>query len=212
MSKTDERDVREEIKIAIFWRNLIGDFEYIKFDPDDMMRWFDALELRGPIEIRQLLRERYATRPVNAMLGITTRAPHPPTWLVREWLAFYEQKVSTKPAWLAAFGFMILSFMAIPLLHQCADLQPVSMYVMNPPSSGPNHHAEQSGDDQHSSRQHGAACHRATWPDGPPKRRHCGGCDRCHPDRRRDRGREWRHFRRQHFARCRGGQRRSLSA
>jgi hypothetical protein len=137
MSKNDERDVREEIKIAIFWRNLIGDFEYIKFDPDDMMRWFDALELRGPIEIRHLLRERYATRPVNAMLGITSRAPHPPTWLVREWLAFYEQKVSTRPAWLTAFGFVVLSFMAFPLLHQCADLQPVSMYVMNPPSSGP---------------------------------------------------------------------------
>ena len=141
MARDSGRDVREEIRIALFWRALIGDYEYIKFDPDDMTRWYDALEMRGALEIRHLMRERYATRPVNAVLGIVSGAPHPPTWLVRDWLSFHEQKGSSGHWWLATAGFVTVSMMMFPLLHQCAALTPVSMYVMQPPDASPQLYA-----------------------------------------------------------------------
>jgi hypothetical protein len=137
MTRDTGRDVRSEIKIALFWRKLIGDYEYIKFNPEDMLRWYDALELRGPDEIRQLVTERYGTRPVPAVLGIVMQAPHPPCWLVREWLQHYEQKVRTGGAWIAAGTFVLSSFLAFPLLYGCTALRPVSPFVMNPPSSQP---------------------------------------------------------------------------
>ncbi len=143
MGRDSGRDIREEVRIAIFWRALIGDYEYVKFNPDDMLRWYDALELRGPDEIRLMMTERYSTRPVRAMLGVVTAAPHPPVWLVREWLAHYEQKLRTGHLWTATAGFLVLSFMAFPALHGCADLTPVNMYVMNPPSGGPQVSAPQ---------------------------------------------------------------------
>jgi len=136
MARDSDRDIREEVRIAIFWRDLIGDFEYVKFHPDDMVRWYDALELRGHDEIRQLLTERYGSRPVSAVLGITAGAPHPPLWLVREWLQFYEQKVPTRHLWLTAGGFLLFSFMFFPFMYRCSQLTPLNMYVMNPPSSG----------------------------------------------------------------------------
>jgi hypothetical protein len=137
MARESERDVREEIRIALFWRALIGDYEYIKFNPDDLLRWYDALELRGPEEIRIVIDERYSTRPVNAVLGIVTAAPHPPTWLVRDWLSVHEQKVRTGGYWLGAAAFVAMSFMVGPMLYGCTQLKPMNPYVMNPPDSGP---------------------------------------------------------------------------
>jgi hypothetical protein len=138
MSKIPERDVRSEIKIALFWRHLIGDFEYVKFSPDDMLRWYDALELRGPLEIRQLLSDRYTTRPASTIQGIVAVAPHPPSWLVRDWLAHHEMKVRTGGLWVAAGAFVLSSFVTFPLLYRCSTLTPLSPFVMNPPISQPS--------------------------------------------------------------------------
>jgi hypothetical protein len=137
MARESDRDVREEIRIALFWRALIGDYEYIKFNPDDLLRWYDALALRGPEEIRTVLDERYATRPVPAVLGIVSKAPHPPVWLVREWLMHHEQKVRTGGYWMATGTFIFASFLFFPMMYGCTQLKPVSPYAMNPPESGP---------------------------------------------------------------------------
>jgi hypothetical protein len=134
MARDTGRDVREEVRVAIFWRALIGDYEYVKYDPEDMLRWYDALDLRGPEEIRVLMNERYATRPVSEVLGIVAKAPHPPTWLVREWLAHHEQKVRTGHLWMATGSFLLASFLIAPFMYGCSALTPVNMYVMNPPT------------------------------------------------------------------------------
>jgi hypothetical protein len=65
-------------------------------------------------------------------------APHPPSWLVREWVQHYEQKVRTGSLWVAAGAFVLSSFVAFPLLYGCTKLQPLSPFVMNPPISQPN--------------------------------------------------------------------------
>ncbi len=130
-------DVRTEMRIALWWRSLISDYEYTKFDPDDMLRWYVALELRGPYEIRELLTERYMGRPMKNVVGIVSLAPHPPLWLVQAWLEHHEQKVHTGTAvpWGLAGSFVVLSFIFFPSLQGCVNLQPSNPLVMNPPPS-----------------------------------------------------------------------------
>jgi hypothetical protein len=103
-----------------------------------MLRWYDALELRGPLEIRQLVIDRYTSRPASTIQGIVSEAPHPPSWLVRDWLAHHEMKVRTGGLWVATGAFVLSSFVAFPLLHGCSTLQPLSPFVMNPPISQPS--------------------------------------------------------------------------
>jgi hypothetical protein len=137
MAEDTGRDIREEVKISLFWRALIGDYEYVKFNPDDMLRWYDALELRGPLEIREVINERYSSRPVSRVQGIVSGAPHPPTWLVRDWLMHHENKITTGRYWIAAAAFVLLFFMVGPLMYGLTTLKPLSTYVMHPPNSGP---------------------------------------------------------------------------
>jgi hypothetical protein len=137
MAQETGRDIREEVRISLFWRALVGDFEYVKFNPDDMLRWYDALELRGPLEIRELIDERYTGRPGLVATGIVAGAPHPPVWLVRDWLMHHEAKIRTAPYWVATAAFVLLFFMLGPLLYGITALQPLSRYVMNPPTNGP---------------------------------------------------------------------------
>jgi hypothetical protein len=137
MAQDSDRDIREEVGVALFWRELIGDYEYVKFNPDDMLRWYDALTLRGPEEIRELMDERYSGRPMGVVQGIVTGKPHPPAWLVREWLMHHETKIRTGGYWMAAGGFVLLSFIVAPFMYGCTTLTPVNMYVMNPPNNQP---------------------------------------------------------------------------
>jgi len=135
--KDDDIDIRTDMRIALFWRKLIGDFEYIKFNPEDMLRWYLALELRGPEEIRTLLTERYTTRPMPVILGVVTKAPHPPTQLVREWVAYHEQQVRTGTYWWAPVGFCVFCSLVFPFIYGCQNLQPMNPLVMNPPVTNP---------------------------------------------------------------------------
>lgn len=137
IGREKEVDVREEMRIALFWRGLIGDFEYIKFDPDDLLRWYMALELRGPEEVRDHLTERFSSRPMPSMTGLVAKRPHPPLWLVREWLAYHETKVRTGAFWWGTIIFITASFMTFPVLYGCVALQPLNPLVMNPPTSTP---------------------------------------------------------------------------
>jgi hypothetical protein len=136
-NRDHEIDVRTEMRIALFWRALIGDFEYIKFDPEDLLRWYEALELRGPDEIRDLLTERYSTRPMPCILSVVSRAPHPPVWIVREWLQYHEQKVPKGSYVWAAVGFPLACLLVIPFMHGCVALQPLNPLVMHPPQTNP---------------------------------------------------------------------------
>jgi hypothetical protein len=137
MARESDRDVREEVGISLFWRELIGDYEYGRFDPDDMIRWYDALTLRGPLEIRDLIDERYTGRPGSSVRGIVSGAPHPPVWLVREWLAHFENKVRTGGYWMAAAGFVLFCGIVFPIVSGVTQLTPLSTYAMHPPFGGP---------------------------------------------------------------------------
>ena len=126
-------EIRKEIKIAIFWRKLIGDFEYVKFNPDDVLRWHIALEMRGAEEIRNLMVERYTAQARRApVLGLVGEGPHPPSWMVREWLSTKQPKF---PMWRGLgllIGFIVLTGLLFPTLHGCQNLQPMNPLVLNP--------------------------------------------------------------------------------
>lgn len=132
-------DIRTEMRIALWWRSLIGDYEYAAFDPDVMLDYYMALELRGPEEIRALVTERYMGRPTKAVLGIMTKAPHPPLWLVLKWLEHHEEKIHTGSSvgWGLAGSFVVLSFIFMTNLHSCVDMQTSNPLAMSPPSGTP---------------------------------------------------------------------------
>ena len=132
-------DVRTEMSIALFWRDLITDYEYAKFDPDDMLRWYLALELRGPEEIRELITERYMSRPMKYVVGIVMQAPHPPLWLVREWLEYHEQRSQVDMAvpWGLAGSFVVLSLIGFVNLQSCVNMHSSNPLAMNPPAGTP---------------------------------------------------------------------------
>ena len=138
MSENGEmRDIREEMRVAVFWRKLIGDMEYVRFDPEDMYRWYEALALRGPDEIRELMSERYFTKQSGVIQGVVFRAPHPPMWLVNEWLEFESRKTHTLGYWLMAGAFIIMSGMSFSALQGCVNLQPLNPLIMHPPKGTP---------------------------------------------------------------------------
>jgi hypothetical protein len=129
----DRTELRKEIKIAIFWRKLIGDLEYVRFNPDDVLRWHIALEMRGPEEIRDLLAERYLSQARRApMLGLVGESPHPPLWMVREWLATKQPKF---PKWRGlglTLCFIVITALLLPTIHGCENLKPMNPLVLNP--------------------------------------------------------------------------------
>jgi hypothetical protein len=131
------RDIREEMRVAVFWRKLIGDMEYVKYDPEDMYRWYEALELRGAYEIRLVRQERYATQQGGVMQGIVSKSPHPPMWLVNEWLEYAESKTPTLGLWGMAGCFVVLSGMFFGYLQGCANLQPLNPLILHPPRDTP---------------------------------------------------------------------------
>jgi hypothetical protein len=130
----DNVDVRYEIKVALFWRNLVGDIEYVRYDPKDLFRWYEALELAGPDDIRELYHRRQtSSRPMAYMQGLVSRAPHPPASLVRAWLEQYETKIHTAPYWYGLAIFTTLAFMTGVYLNGFQSLKPWNSLLMHPP-------------------------------------------------------------------------------
>lgn len=129
-----EVDIREEMRIALWWRSLIGDSEYTKFDPDDMLRWYMALELRGPDEIRALVTERHwGGKPVQLVHGIVGVAPHPPFWLINTWLEHHESRIHTALPWGLTGAFVLLTLVFVSNMGGCANLHTPNTLVMHPP-------------------------------------------------------------------------------
>jgi hypothetical protein len=110
----------KEIRIAQFWRKELGDDAYNRRDPDDLVRWYEAFELRGPEEIRAYLNERTGRHPDWPVTGIVARAPHPTRDIVEMWLATHN-KAHTAPYWWGFSAFVIGSFFLVTNLNGCQN-------------------------------------------------------------------------------------------
>jgi len=131
-------ELRKEIKIAIYWRQLIGDFEYVKFNPDDMLRWYLAMDLRGADEIRDLVKERYENEARRAtVLGVVGQAPHPPVWLVREWLNTRQPKFPIWRIFSVSASLVVVVGILAPTVNGCQGLKTMNPLAYNPPNHQP---------------------------------------------------------------------------
>ncbi len=128
---------RTEIRILQFWRNLLGEREFRKYDNDDLVRWYLALETAGPLDIREKLIERRASRPMSVMLGIVGAAPHPPTALIEQWLETEETKVHSSTLWYTVAVFLILTFMLGLIFSSCSLDYTVNPLALNPQPTAP---------------------------------------------------------------------------
>ena len=115
-------DAIEEIRIARFWQNALGDFEYVYHNPDDLRRWYKALEVRGPAEIRDHITARDGRSPTHALQGLAP-APHPPMWIVELWLDSHESRHRLFPFWIGSAGFVLLCLLVGNTMNGCTQLQ-----------------------------------------------------------------------------------------
>jgi hypothetical protein len=122
MNRDDSLDFIADIRIAQFWREKLGDTEYGTFDPADLRRWYEAMELRGPDEIRDYVNQRTGRYPSAPVTGIVFVAPHPPVYIVDTWLHSHD-KVHTGPAYVGLAAFLILSFFGMTRLNGCANIK-----------------------------------------------------------------------------------------
>jgi hypothetical protein len=135
---SDRTSIKKEIRIAVFWRDLIGDYEYIKFDPDDMLRWYLAMEVRGPVEVAALMAERFAAAARRSpVVGLVGQAPHPPAWLVREWLGTQRPKFPQGRAVTLGMALLLFVSIALPTLHSCVNLKNNNPLAYQPPNPHP---------------------------------------------------------------------------
>ncbi len=128
-------DFIEEIHIAQYWRKQLGEYEYVYYNPDDLRRWYIALETRGPQEIRDFLIERTGRYPSGEITGIVALAPHPPRKIIDLWLESYN-KVHTQPYWIAFGAFVVLSYYFMSNLAGVGNLPAKTPLQMNPPVMG----------------------------------------------------------------------------
>ena len=128
-------DFIEEIHIAQYWRKQLGEYEYVYYNPDDLRRWYIALETRGPEEIRDFLIERTGRYPMGEVTGIVGTAPHPPRHIIDLWLESYN-KVHTRPYWVAFVAFLVLVYYSMTTLSGIQHLPAKTPFQLNPPIVG----------------------------------------------------------------------------
>ncbi len=126
----------EEIRIAQFWRKLLGEHEYVTlYNPDDLHRWYKALETRGPEEVRSYLIERTSRHPMGEVTGIVSMAPHPPRNVIDLWLESHD-KVRTRPYLLVVAGFIVLAYYTMTNLAGFQHIASHTQLQLNPPTPG----------------------------------------------------------------------------
>ncbi len=125
-------DFIEEIRIAQYWRKQLGEIEYVKRDPDDLHRWYVALETRGPEDIRAYLEERTGRYPAGQVTGIVSKAPHPTREVIDLWLASHD-KTSTGPYWAALGAFLIACLLIGPNVSGCQNLHSIAQFATTAP-------------------------------------------------------------------------------
>jgi hypothetical protein len=127
-----DSDFHEEIRVARFWRDVIGEYDYVNYDPEDLYRWYHALETRGPSEIRAYLRERAGKHPMPCLLGLVSKPPHPPMEVVMLWLESHEHKIHSAPIWLGIGGFVTVCFLLGLGFEGCENLRDPNILILNP--------------------------------------------------------------------------------
>jgi hypothetical protein len=125
-------DFHEEIRIAQFWRRHIGEYEYVNHNPEDLQRWYIALETRGPEEIRAFLAERTGRHPMGQITGIVARPPHPSREIVDLWLASHV-KTRTAGYWVAVPVYIVFVYYVATSLSGYHHLSPMTALQTNPP-------------------------------------------------------------------------------
>jgi hypothetical protein len=98
------------IKIEQFWRAQLGDTGYSAYDPADLRRWYEAMDMRGPEEIGAFVVERAGRYPAGPVTGIVTAAPHPPAFVVDLWLRS-QDRVHTGSVWLGMAAFLLFALL-----------------------------------------------------------------------------------------------------
>ena len=124
-----------EIRIAQFWRKRLGEYEYLHHNADDLRRWYIALELRGPLEIRDYLHERTSRYPMARVTGIVATAPHPPREIVQTWLESHD-KVHTGRYLAAGAAVLVFVWLFATNLASFDRLKPINQLQMHPPQIG----------------------------------------------------------------------------
>ena len=136
-------DFHTEIHVAQFWRDHLGNDVYARFDADDLLRWYMAMEVRGADDLHHYLDERAGRHPMGAVTGIVAQAPHPPLDIVELWLKAHH-KPNHFSYWggLAGAGFCL--YLVMTNLQSCINLSPVSYLASHPVVlGGPLHAASQ---------------------------------------------------------------------
>jgi hypothetical protein len=131
-----EEDFVEKIHVAQFWRKQLGEMEYVYQNPDDLRRWYIALENRGPDDIRSYLTERTGRFPPTVLTGIVATAPHPPVKIVELWLKSHD-KVNTTPFWAGGSAFLLFTVLVATNLQSCMNIKNPNMLQTNPPNLTP---------------------------------------------------------------------------
>ena len=124
-----------EIRIAQFWRKRLGEYEYVNHNADDLRRWYIAMELRGPVEMRDYLNERASRYPMARVTGIVATAPHPPREIVQTWLESHN-KVHTRPYVAAGAALLVFVWLFGTKLASFERLKPINQLQMHPPQVG----------------------------------------------------------------------------
>jgi len=113
---------QREIRVAEFWRKQLGELEYSGRNPDDLYRWYEAMELRGPEEIRAYVEERMGRYPSIPVTGIVPLAPHPTRDIIDIWLASHD-KARTVPYWTSVAALLVVCIWVVPTLHSCQNVR-----------------------------------------------------------------------------------------
>lgn len=123
---------RKEIKILQFWRGLLGEDQFQRYENDDLVRWYLALRLQGRDDVRARLVERHGSRPMPVVHGVVDRAPHPPLTVVEKWLESEETQVHASPVLLGILAFVILTFVMGWQLSTCSLSTNPNLLATNP--------------------------------------------------------------------------------
>jgi hypothetical protein len=128
-------DFIEEIRIAQYWRRQLGEIEYVYYNPDDLRRWYIALENRGPDEIKAYISERSGRFPMSELRGLVSEAPHPPMPIVDLWLRSHD-KLKTGPYWTALLTLLVASVIVGSNIQGCQNLKSLDYLAQHPVTMG----------------------------------------------------------------------------
>lgn len=138
MADDREPDVRQVNRVALFWRELLGEEGFHKFDSKALWDWYQALELRGPDDIRHYVTERSGSTPLREVRGIVAKAPHPPMRVVELWLRWHETRRTQIPM-LRVVLLPLLLLIILSVIKAChfdSTLAPPAL-VAKPPVQNP---------------------------------------------------------------------------